>query len=108
MSVERSGVRVGGGRAAERTALAWNRSALAVGTTGGLLVKAGAEEGSLLTGLLAGATLLALALAVWLYGRGAYRRADSGRAGLFAPSVAHAGLTAISVATGLLAAVIVL
>jgi uncharacterized membrane protein YidH (DUF202 family) len=101
-------VRVGGGRALERTVLAWNRSALAIVATAGLLIKVAADQGSLATGLLVGGVLVALALAVWLYGRAAYRRADSGRSGVFAPNVAVVGLTAVSTTTGVLAAAIVL
>jgi Domain of unknown function (DUF202) len=54
-------------RARERTALAWNRSALAVATTGGLLIKIGVDGGSPVTGLVGGGSLLALAAAVWAY-----------------------------------------
>lgn len=52
--------------------------------------------------------LLGLSVAVWAYGVAAYRRSRAERSGLFSPQRAHAGLTGISIAAGLLAALIVL
>lgn len=107
MSAGSSSVQVAGGRAAERTALAWNRSALAMAATGGLLAKAGADGSSLLTGLAGGGSLVALAGLTWIYGRLAYRKPPGERSGPFAPRVAYAGLSAGSVAAGVLALVII-
>ena len=108
MSDDASSVRVGGGRALERTALAWNRSALSLAATGGLVTKAGADQGSLTSGLVGGGVLLFLAVAVWIYGRAAYRDRRTRSSTLFSPRVAHSGLTAVSVGAGVVALVIVL
>jgi uncharacterized membrane protein YidH (DUF202 family) len=59
-------------QATERTLLAWNRSALAVGLIGALAIRAGAVGGSTPAYVLGG-ILLALALATWAYGHAAYR-----------------------------------
>lgn len=107
MSDEDDAIRVAGGRAAERTALAWNRSALALAATGGLLVKAGADGGTLLSGLAGGGSLVLAAALAWVYGLLAFRRPDPDRSGPFAPSLAYAGLSAVSVAAGAIATVIV-
>ncbi|MBA2428375.1 MAG: DUF202 domain-containing protein [Thermoleophilaceae bacterium] len=108
MSADASSARVPEGRALERTALAWNRSALSLAATGGLVTKAGADQGSLTSGLVGGGVLLFLAVAVWIYGRAAYRDRRTRSSTLFSPRVAHSGLTAVSVAAGVVALVIVL
>jgi hypothetical protein len=52
--------------------------------------------------------LLFLAVAVWIYGRAAYRDRRTRGSTLFSPRVAYSGLTAVSVGAGVVALVIVL
>ena len=61
---------------AERTALAWNRSALAFAALGGLVARAGAELTLPAIAWPLAAVLLGLAGGAELYGRRAYRRRD--------------------------------
>ncbi len=60
------------GRAVERTALAWNRSGLAIGAIAASTGKAGAEAGHAATGAVAAAFLGLLGVVVWVYGTYAY------------------------------------
>ena len=108
MSTGSSTVRVEGGRALERTALAWNRSALALAATGGLIGKAGADEGSLAAGLAAAGALIGLAVVGGLYGLVAYRRARAGGDPPLSPWLANAALATISASAGVAALVIIL
>jgi uncharacterized membrane protein YidH (DUF202 family) len=90
------------GAARERTGLAWERSALAVGAQGGVFLAVAAHHHA--PGMLVlGAALVAVAGAVWRHGRTAYERAS------VAPqSRALAGLTAVAAMSALAAAVAVL
>lgn len=62
------------GLAAERTSLAWNRSALAMIATGGSVAKAGADGGRPNLAFAAAALLVVLAAAVWIAGSTTYAR----------------------------------
>lgn len=66
-----------GGLAAERTSLAWTRSALAVGAIAAAVAKAGEQAGELELTVVAVAVLTTLAVLVWLTGS----RVDARRAG---------------------------
>ena len=65
---------------AERTALAWNRSALAFAALAGLSARAGVELALPAVAWPLTAVLLVLAVGAELYGRRAYRRGDDPRA----------------------------
>jgi uncharacterized membrane protein YidH (DUF202 family) len=60
-------------QAAERTLLAWNRSALALGAIGALAIRAGAVRGTV-AGYVLGGLLLVVAAATLAYGGAAFRR----------------------------------
>lgn len=95
------------GRALERTALAWQRSALSIAATGAFLAKAAADGGSLATGLAGAGVMVALAVAVWLLGGVAYGRSPERGTGAFPARKANAGLTAISLVAGVVALAII-
>jgi uncharacterized membrane protein YidH (DUF202 family) len=59
-------------RAAERTLLAWNRSALALGVIAALALRLGVVRGTVI-GYVVGGILLGLATATLVYGGAAYR-----------------------------------
>jgi uncharacterized membrane protein YidH (DUF202 family) len=65
--------------AVERTALAWNRSGLAIAAIAGSIAKAGAEAGHARLAGMAAAVLLVAAAVVWAFGNFAY--ADRRRKG---------------------------
>jgi uncharacterized membrane protein YidH (DUF202 family) len=101
--------RVGRGMPVERTALAWNRSALAVAAIGAVVVRIGAQSDHTAAALAAGAVLAAVAAGVWMLGQ----RLFAGRRAGARPSYAEQrrGLlivTAASVASAALAVVFVI
>lgn len=63
---------------AERTALAWNRSGLALAVVGALAFRAGQRGGLVALGEALAALLWASAAAAWLYGSSLYRRRAEG------------------------------
>jgi uncharacterized membrane protein YidH (DUF202 family) len=65
--------RTGGGLPVERTALAWNRSAIGVAAIGAVVVRIGAVGGHTAAALVAGGVLAGLALGVWASGHRLYR-----------------------------------
>jgi uncharacterized membrane protein YidH (DUF202 family) len=71
--------------ARERTALAWNRSALALATIGAVIVRIGAQANHTAAALAGGAVLAAVAIVVWMFGR----RVFAGRASGKPPSYAE-------------------
>lgn len=72
------------GRAVERTALAWTRSALALAAIGAIALTIGAERAPHALGYVVGAVVELVAAVVWAHGRlthGARRRAVATRRG---------------------------
>ena len=68
------------GLAGERTALAWNRSALALAALGALSLRAASESPLAALGYAIGGMLLLLAAVTGIYGARAYRRTEVGAA----------------------------
>jgi uncharacterized membrane protein YidH (DUF202 family) len=89
--------------ARERTALAWNRSAIALAAIGAVIVRIGAQGDHTAAALAGGTVLAAVAIAVWIFGRRVFAGRRAGdppsyaeqRQGLLlitAASIAAAGL----------------
>ncbi len=62
------------GLAGERTALAWNRSALSLAAVGAVALETGVEHAPHALGYAVGATLISLAGVAWAFTRRAYQR----------------------------------
>ena len=91
------------GLAAERTALAWTRSALSLAAIGALITRAATDSHVPLLGYPVGITLVIAATVLWAYGGAAYRSGRSQRP----PDRAQpspAGLRMIAAATAAIAA----
>ena len=67
-----------GGYAAERTVLAWQRSALSLAAAGALALRLAERHGPVAPGVATGACALLAAAAMALYGRRRYRAGESG------------------------------
>lgn len=100
--VERGGRATEHGRANERTALAWNRSAISIAATAGLIAKSALDEGSPWLGLVGFGVLLLIAAAVSVYGAVLRRRGP-----LLSPRLAMGSIAAASVLTGVIACLVV-
>ena len=90
------------GYAAERTALAWQRSALSLAAVGALALRIAERHEPVAPGLVTGAVALVAAAAMATYGRRRYREGESGEAGGFNRAVALA-VSALGVAAALTA-----
>lgn len=90
----------------ERTALAWNRSLLALAVNGALLIRAVPHAGTWAAAV--GIAVLAATGVLWLVTSGAYRRLRGQRPGslLASPSFAF-GFTAFITAIGLVDIVVI-
>jgi hypothetical protein len=64
----------------ERSVLSWNRSSLAIAANGALIARAGFER-HLILAIVAGAAVVAVGAAVWLFSTGRYSSASSRLAG---------------------------
>ena len=90
------------GYAAERTALAWQRSALSLAAVGALALRLAERHGPVAPGLATGAVALAAAAAIAVYGRRRYRGGET--SGRVAVNRAVAlGVSALGVAAALTA-----
>ena len=90
------------GYAAERTALAWQRSALSLAAVAALTLRLAERHGPVAPGLVTGAAALAAAVAIAVYGRRRYRAGETGSQ----PAVNRAaafGVAALGVAAALTA-----
>jgi uncharacterized membrane protein YidH (DUF202 family) len=90
------------GYAAERTALAWQRSALSLAAVAALTLRLAERHGPLAPGLVTGAVALAAAAAMAVYGRRRYRAGESGSMVAVNRAVAT-GVAALGVAAALIA-----
>ena len=95
------------GLAAERTALAWSRTALAVAAVAALLLRIAERHPTPVAGLLTASVALLVALAMWAYGRHGYRPGAQARLAAREPTALWAASIAVA-AIGLAAAVSVL
>jgi uncharacterized membrane protein YidH (DUF202 family) len=95
------------GRALDRTAMAWTRSALALGTVAGLLLHAALFTDVHPVALVGAVALLLAAGGVWWHGHNAYHR-RLGDPPLTAQPRAIAAVTAVTVAAAAVAFVIVI
>jgi uncharacterized membrane protein YidH (DUF202 family) len=92
----------------ERTALAWQRTALGVAVNGALLVRAATGPGT--GGVIAGGALMGLGVAMWVAASRTYRGRRGTRAGTVLAGYrgANVALTLLAVALALLNAAAVL
>ena len=95
------------GLAAERTALAWSRTALAVAAVAALLLRIAERRSAPVAGLLTASVALLVALAMWAYGRRGYRPGAQARPAAREPTALWAASVAVA-AIGLAAAFSVL
>lgn len=95
------------GLAAERTALAWNRTALAVAAVAALLLRIAERHPSPMAGLATAIIALLVALAMGAYGRRGYRPGAGARLAAREPTALWAAAVAVG-SIGLAAAVSVL
>jgi uncharacterized membrane protein YidH (DUF202 family) len=95
------------GLAAERTALAWSRTALAVAAVAALLLRIAERHPSPVAGLVTASIALLVALAMWAYGRRGYRPRAGARLAARDPTALRAAAFAVG-SIGLAAAVSVL
>ena len=95
------------GLAAERTALAWSRTALAVAAVAALLLRIAERHPTPVAGLLTASVALLVALAMWAYGRHGYRPGAQARLAAREPTALWATSIAVA-AIGVAAAVSVL
>lgn len=85
------------GLAAERTALAWSRTALAVAAVAALLLRIAERHPAPLAALLTASVALLVALAMWAYGRNGYRPGGRARVAAREPTALHAAALAVAV-----------
>ena len=85
------------GLAAERTALAWSRTALAVAAVAALLLRIAERHPAPVAALLTACIALLVALAMWAYGRHGYRPGAEARLASREPTVLRAAALAVAV-----------
>ncbi|HYH88469.1 MAG TPA: DUF202 domain-containing protein [Solirubrobacteraceae bacterium] len=90
------------GYAAERTALAWQRSALALAAVAALALRLAERHGPVAPGAATGVVALAAAAAMAIYGRRRYRAGERGSEAAAIRAVAF-GVAALGVAATLTA-----
>lgn len=88
----------------ERTALAWNRSALSAGLLGAVVIRYGAAGDLPLAAAFAvGVALLVAAVTAWVYGERAYRARPSAAFATAVPLARPRALRLVSVSTAVAA-----